>query len=457
MGGHFDAIRPVPCRRMRLRRHTARMATWRNWAGNQHAEPRSIEHPRDVEEVSLLVKRAAGENRRVKAVGSGHSFTPTAVTDGTLLRLDRLSGLISSDLATGLVTVHAGTPLHQLNALLADLGLAMSNLGDIDRQTVSGATSTGTHGTGSRLGGLATQIRGLELVGGDGSIVHCSADQRPELFECARVGLGALGIVTAITLQCEPAFLLEADEQPMPLDRVMADLDELAQANDHFEFYWFPHTDVALTKRNNRLAPGQEARPLKRWREWLEDELLANTLFNAVCALGKARPSLVPRLNSTAAKMLGARRFSAPSHEVFTSPRRVRFVEMEYAVPRAAIRDAVQAVRSVIDRDALQISFPIEVRVAAPDDIPLSTAFGRDSAYVAIHRYRGEPFEGYFRAVEHEMKALGGRPHWGKMHWRTREDLRPSYPRFDDFVAVRNQVDPERVFANVYLETVLGP
>jgi L-gulono-1,4-lactone dehydrogenase len=441
---------------MRSRRHTARVATWRNWAGNQHAEPRSIEHPRDVEEVSLLVKRAAGEKRRVKAVGSGHSFTPAAVTDGTLLRLDRLSGLISSDLATGLVTVHAGTPLHQLNALLADLGLAMSNLGDIDRQTVSGATSTGTHGTGSRLGGLATQIRGLELVVGDGSIVQCSADQRPELFECARVGLGALGIVTAMTLQCEPAFLLEADEQPMPLDRVMADLDELTQANDHFEFYWFPHTDIALTKRNNRLAPGQEARPLKRWREWLEDEFLANTLFNAVCALGKARPSLVPRLNGTAAKMLGPRRFSAASHEVFTSPRRVRFVEMEYAVPRGAIRDAVEAVQRVIDRDNLQISFPIEVRVTAPDNIPLSTASGRDSAYVAIHRYRGEPFEGYFRAVEREMRALEGRPHWGKMHWRTHEDLRPAYPRFDDFLAVRDSVDPDRVFANYYLETVLG-
>jgi L-gulono-1,4-lactone dehydrogenase len=431
-------------------------ASWRNWAGNQHAQPRAIEHPRDAEEVSLLVKRAAGEGRRVKAVGSGHSFTPTALTDGALLEMDRMSGLISSDMSTGLVTVAAGTPLHRLNATLAELGLAMSNLGDIDRQTISGATSTGTHGTGSRLGGLATQIRGLELVVGDGSIVTCSPDERPELFECARVGLGALGVITAVTLQCEPAFLLEADERPMPLDRVMDELDELAGANEHFEFYWFPHTDIALTKRNNRLPSGQAARPLKPWREWLEDEFLANTMFNAVCALGKLRPSLVPRLNNTAAKLLGARRFSSSSYEVFTSPRRVRFVEMEYAVPRAAIRDAVQAVRTVIERDQLLISFPIEVRVAAPDDIPLSTAFGRDSAYVAIHRYRGEPFEGYFRAVEREMMALGGRPHWGKMHWRTHEDLRPAYPRFDDFLAVRDQVDPDRVFANSYLDTVLG-
>jgi L-gulonolactone oxidase len=432
-------------------------ASWHNWAGNQHARPKAVDHPRTAEEIALCVKRARDEGSRVKAVGSGHSFTSTAATDGTLIHLDRMSGSVVSDLATGLVTVQAGTPLHRLNQMLAELGLAMSNLGDIDRQTITGATSTGTHGTGSRLGGLATQIRGLEMVVGDGSIVTCSPTERPALFEMARVGLGALGVITAVTLQCEPAFVLEADERPMPLDETMERLDELAEDNEHFEFYWFPHTDVALTKRNNRLAPGEPARPLKRWREWLDDEFFANTAFNAVCALGKRRPALVPRLNRSAAKLLGARRFSAPSHEVFTSPRRVRFVEMEYAVPRAAIRDAVRSVQQVIERDGLQISFPIEVRVAAADDIPLSTAYGRDSAYVAIHRYRGEPFEPYFRAVETELRALDGRPHWGKMHWRTHDDLRPAYPRFDDFLAVRDSVDPDRVFANDYLETVLGP
>ena len=433
------------------------MASWRNWGGNQHAQPRAIESPRDVEEVALLVKRAAGEGHRIKAVGSGHSFTAAAATDGTLLRLDRLTGVVSSDPDSGLVTVRGGTPLHELNAILARLGLAMSNLGDIDRQTITGATSTGTHGTGTKLGGLATQIRGLELVAGDGSVLTCSPGERPDVFAAARVGLGALGIVTAVTLQCEPAFLLHADERPMPLDQVVTDLDELAEGNDHFEFYWFPHTDVALTKRNNRLPAGEPARPLKPWREWLEDEFLANTVFNATSALAKRRPSVTPRLNRFAAKSLGARTFSAPSYEVFTSPRRVRFVEMEYAVPRAALRDAVRAVQGVIDRTRLQISFPIEVRVAAGDDIPLSTAYGRDSGYVAIHRYRGEPFEPYFRAVEKEMMALDGRPHWGKMHWRTRDDLKPAYPRFDDFLAVRDRLDPERVFANAYLETVLGP
>jgi FAD-linked oxidoreductase len=432
-------------------------AVWQNWAGNQQAHPHSVEHPRDVEEVSLLVKRALDERRHVKVVGAAHSFTAAAATDGVLLHLDRLGAVMSSDLATGLVTVQGGIPLHRLNSVLAQLELSMTNLGDIDRQTIAGATSTGTHGTGRRLGGLATQIRGLELVVGDGSVVTCSPTERSELFECARVGLGALGVVTAVTLQCEPAFDLDADEQPLPLADVMEGLDDLVDGNEHFEFFWFPHTDVALTKRNNRLSAGAALRPLKKWKEWLDDEFFANTLFNAVCALGKRRPALVPRLNRTAAKLMGARRYSAPSHEVFTSPRRVRFVEMEYAVPRAAVHDALAAIRSVIERDNLLVSFPVEVRFAAPDDIPLSTSFGRDTAYLAIHRYRGEPFEGYFRAVEREMRALDGRPHWGKMHWRTAADLRPAYPRFDDFLAARDTCDPERVFANNYLETVLGP
>jgi L-gulonolactone oxidase len=191
-------------------------------------------------------------------------------------------------------------------------------------------------------------------------------------------------------------------------------------------------------------------------RGWYEDELMANTVYGLVCRLGRRRPALVPRLNRTAGGLLSARRFSAPSYDVFCSPRRVRFVEMEYAVPREHARDALAAIRRVIDRDGLHVSFPVEVRFVAPDDIPLSTAYGRETAYLAIHRFRGEPFEPYFRAVERELRELGGRPHWGKMHYRTAADLRPVYPRFEDFVAARDEVDPQRVFGNAYLTQVLG-
>jgi L-gulono-1,4-lactone dehydrogenase len=433
------------------------LAEWQNWAGNQRSRPQAVERPHDVEEVSLLVKRALADGRRVKAVGSGHSFTSAAVTDGVQVDLGAIEGLVSADTSSGLVTVRAGTPLWRLNQLLAERGLAMSNLGDIDRQTVAGATSTSTHGTGLKLGGLATQIRGLEVVTGDGSVISCTAETEPELFSAARVGIGALGVVTAVTLQCEPAFTLVADEQPMPLAQVVDEFDDLVERNEHFEFYWFPHTDVALTKRNNRPRDGQEAKPLGRVKEWLDDEFFSNTVYNLTCKLASRRPAMIPRLNRMAAKLLSARSFAAPSHEVFVSPRRVRFVEMEYSVPRAAFAPAFRAIQDVIEREQLLVSFPIEARIVAPDDIPLSTAYGEERAYLAIHMFRGEPFERYFRAVEARMRDLGGRPHWGKMHWRTAADLRPVYPRFDEFLAVRDRVDPERVFTNDYLTTVLGP
>ncbi len=436
---------------------TGTSPAWQNWARNQTACPAMIEHPADVDDVARLVEQAAAAGRRVKVAGSGHSFTGAAVTDGTLLHLDRLDSLLEADAETGLVTVQAGMTLHALNRTLASAGLAMSNLGDIDLQTVAGAISTGTHGTGTRLGGLATQVRGLQIVLGDGSVVQCSATERPDLFSAARVGLGALGVLTAMTLQCEPAFVLHAQEEAMAIDQLMADFDEMAERNEHFEFFWFPHTGSAMVKQNNRLAPGEARQPLSPVRAWVEAELLANTVFGAVCQLGLRRPSLIPRINRRSVRLLGARTFTAASHEVFSSPRRVRFLEMEYAVPRAAVHDAFAAIRAVIDREQLMVSFPVEVRVTQGDDIPLSTATGRDSAYLAVHMYRGEKdCERFFRAVERELTALEGRPHWGKLHYRTSADLRPAYPQFDDFLAAREQADPARVFRNDYLDRVLG-
>ena len=431
--------------------------TWRNWARNQTAHPTAVEHPTDVDDVSRIVQQAAAAGRSVKVAGSGHSFTAAAVTDGTLLHLDRLDRMLQADSESGLVTVQAGMPLHVLNRALASADLAMSNLGDIDLQTVAGAISTGTHGTGQRLGGLATQVRGLQVVLGDGSVVRCSADERPELFGAARVGLGALGVLTEVTLQCEPAFVLHAREEAMHIDRVMADFDEMAERNEHFEFFWFPHTETAVVKQNNRLARGEARQPLGPVRTWVEAELLGNTAFGAVCQLGLRRPSLIPRINRRSAQLMGTRTYTAPSHEVFSSPRRVRFVEMEYAVPRAAVHQAFAAIRAVIEREQLMVSFPVELRVTKADDIPLSTASGRDSAYLAVHMYRGErDYERFFRAVERELAAMEGRPHWGKLHYRTAADLQPAYPGFEEFLAAREQADPTRVFRNDYLDRVLG-
>jgi len=427
---------------------------WRNWARNQQSAPISVGRPASEEELVDLVKRAAASGLRVKAVGSGHSFTGVALTDGRLIALDRYGRIVSSDPSEGTVTVQAGITLHQLNAELYDRGLALENLGDIAYQTIAGAISTGTHGTGKSLGGLATQVTGLRLIAGDGSVIDCSPENEPEVFHTARVGLGALGIISTVTLRCPRAFNLHAIEAPMPVDTVLGSLDELVDGNDHFEFFWFPHTDWALTKRNNRT--NRPLSPRSRWREFLDDILVSNVAFGALCRLGRLRPSLIPPLLARLAPPGGVE-YVDRSYEVFVSPRLVRFYEMEYGIPREAAREAFNDVRRYIERSGLVITFPVEVRFAAGDDIPLSMAYGRDTCYIAVHVYQGTHYHQYFEAVEQIMNGYGGRPHWGKLHFQTAETLAPRYPEWDRFQAVRARLDPAGLFSNPYLERVLGP
>jgi FAD-linked oxidoreductase len=454
--------------------------TWQNWAGTASADPVRRAWPRSAEEIGQAIAAAAKDGLTVRALGSGHSFTPAAATSGVALDLSLWAGITGADLDSGLVTVRSGTTIRELNAALAALGLAMANLGDIDAQTVSGAISTGTHGTGAGLGGIATQVAGLELVLADGSVVSCSAEENPDLFGAARVSVGALGVLSAVTLQCVPAFTLAADERPMPLSEVLGRFGEFAAGNDHFEFYWFPYGKNALVKRNNRISrrgdppypptarpmaktaivSGARSRqvpgPMPRWRRFLEYEVMENAAFGALCRTGRAVPATIKPLNRLAAATLSKRSYSAPSHEVFVTPRRVRFVESEYAVPRASLLDVLAELRAGVTRLANPVMFPVEVRVAAADDIWLSTAYGRDSAYVAIHQYVGLPYEDYFGLFESIATSVGGRPHWGKLHTRDAAYLSSVYPRFADFVAVRDSLDPARRFANPYLTQVFG-
>jgi FAD-linked oxidoreductase len=431
------------------------VATWTNWAGTVRTDV-TVASPGSVTELQRVVTESAGHGHRVKPIGAGHSFTAIGLTDGVQLRLDRLAGIVHADRASGYVTVLAGTRLHDLNEALWTLGLALTNLGDIDVQTVAGAISTGTHGTGRRFGGVATQVRALDLVLADGSLLHCSADEQPQVFAAARVGLGALGVIATVTLQCEPAYALHAAESPASLDAVLAGLDEFVDTHDHAEFYWFPHTRRVLTKRNDRVPDGTPLRPLSRLRHRVDDEILSNTVFDGVNRLTTRRPGLIPRANAVAARALSAREYVDRSYRVFASPRTVRFREMEYAVPRAAVPDLLAGIEAYLARTGERIGFPVEVRFAAADDIWLSTANGRETGYVAVHQYHRRDHEPYFRAVEAVAKDLDGRPHWGKLHYRDAESLATAYPHHADFVAVRDKLDPERVFANPDLDRVLG-
>ena len=427
---------------------------WRNWAGNERAEPEVVQ-PGSSDEVAAVLTSAAAAGRRVRPIGSGHSFTGIGRPEDVQLACGGLVGIgeVGDD---GLVTVGAGTPLHRLNAELVRHGWSLTNLGDIDRQTVAGALATGTHGTGARFGGLATQVRALELVAPAGEVLACDAQRIPDVFTAARIGLGALGVVTSVTLQAVPAFALRAVEGPGTLTAALEGFEELMTSTDHVEFYWFPHTDATLLKCNTRV-PLEEMAPLPRWRAVWDDEILANAAFAGVVATGRRVPALVPPLARMSAKALGARTWTDHAHRVFVSRRRVRFLEMEYAVPRAAAPALLAELRRVHEVNDWRAAFPVEVRLAAADDIPLSTASGRDTAYVAAHVPAGTHPGPWFAALEAIAGEVGGRPHWGKLHGLDAAVLRDRYPRFDEFVAVRDRLDPAGVLSNAYLDRVLGP
>lgn len=423
---------------------------WSNWAGNQQCAPAEWAKPTSEDELVDLVKRT---DRRVKVVGAGHSFTGIACTDGVLVDLAGYGRVLSVDGTR--VTVQAGIPLHRLCEELDARGLALENMGDIAYQSIAGATSTATHGTGAAFGGLATRIVGLRLVTADGSVVDATPTENADVLDVARVGLGALGIVSTVTVDAVPAFRLHAVEEAMPVDDVLADFDGFMTSTDHVEFYWVPHTRWALTKRNTRTE--EPPRPRGRRQEILDDIVAQNVAFGAMCRVGRRFPRAIPRLAKLVPSASGRVDYVDRSDKVFTSPRHVRFYEMEYAIPAEAVPEALNRVRALVERIGVPISFPVEVRVTAADDIPLSTAHGRRTGYIAVHVYQGtRAYDQYFTGVESIMDDYGGRPHWGKLHYQRAATLAPRYERWEDFQAMRRRLDPDGRFANPYLDRVLG-
>lgn len=398
---------------------------------------------------------AARSGLRVRVAGAGHSFSDIACGDGLLLGLEKLDGLLDVDAGSGLVKVQAGITIHALNEALAARGLALRNLGDIDVQTIAGAISTATHGTGARLQNIPSQVVSLTLMLADGSLLSCSREQDPELFKAAVVSLGCLGAIVDVTLQCVPSFNLDAVDTTAPLMETLDRFEELVSRNDHFELYAFPHAPLALTRTNNRT--GKPARPPSRGSAYLNDVLLTNHAFGLLCRLGRRVPSQIPRINRLVTRLAGSRHRIDRSEAIFASARLVRFTEMEYSLPRENTPGAVREVMAMIASERLSVPFPIEVRTVAADDAFLSTANGRDSGYVAVHMFEGMEWRPYFEAVEQIMMGLGGRPHWGKRHFQTAATLRDRYPDWDRFLAVRSRLDPEGVFANAWTDRVLGP
>ena len=425
---------------------------WRNWSGSVTCAPREVLAPGSIAELAQVVGEHGRAGRRLRVAGSGHSFTPLVQTDDTLLRMDGLSGITSFDAERGLVTALGGTPLKQLGDALLERGVAQENLGDIDVQTITGAISTGTHGTGVRFGNLATQVAGMTLVTAAGAVVELSPEREPEVFKAAQVSLGALGVIAAVTLRVVPAKRLRYQTRRERIESLIDHLEQYKRENSHFEFFWFPYTKWAQAKFTNET----DAQPTSAnlWTEF-NRVVLENGVFWGFSELSRLAPPLSATVCKASAWGIASTTAVDYSHRLYATPRAVRFQEMEYNIPAADFPVVLAEIREVMAREKFNVHFPIECRFVHSDDIWLSPAYERESAYIAIHMYKGMPYERYFRAIEPIYQPYGGRPHWGKMHTLDAATLATRYPHWDDFRRVRAALDPDGVFLNDYLRRLL--
>lgn len=424
---------------------------WRNWAGDQSCTPAHRAMPTSVEEVAATVRDAAERGEKVRVFGAGHAFGDNCVTNGTLMSLDKLTGVQHVDESTGLIRIAAGTRLFDANAALDAHGLAFANLGDINVQSAAGAISTATHGTGAKLGNLATFVESMEIVTAEGSVVELSGDD----LRAGRVSVGALGVVTAYTLRTVPSFRLHERRDRLPLTQIIEEFDQRADDNEHFEFFVFPHAPNVMTKEINRTD--EPAHTSSEVRAYLEEVVLENHALNVLLKAGRRFPRQIPRLNRLVTALASPSDKVNASYKIFSSPRLVRFTETEWAFPREVGMEALSTMLEVIDKRGFDVNFPIEVRVVSGDtESMLSPSYGRDTVYLAFHTYQNMDWQPYFAAVEEIAATYGARPHWGKRHTLDAATLGERYPEWDAFQEVRKRMDPHGVFANDHIKRIFG-
>lgn len=426
----------------------------KNWAGNVTFSPAHVSRPRTEQEVADALAAATRRGGKVRAMGAGHSFTPLAATEDTLMNLDGLTGIVRVEGSD--VTFWGGTRLRDIAGLLAPWGLALPNMGDVDTQSIAGAVSTAAHGTGLAFPGYSACVTHLRLALADGRIIDCSKDQEPDLFEAARVGLGAIGIIVAATIACVPAFSLRVEETTERVYELLPAFHDRAREADHLEFFWFPGTPRATVKQLWRLPDDTALEPLTRTQKLAGQELLSNGVYGSMVRLSSLVPPLAPVTRAVASRHMAGPSFTDRSAAVFVSPRRVRFRETEYCMPIEALPDVVRDAEAAVRRTGHEVTFPLEVRVTKGDDTWLGPATGRDSVFVAVHRYHREPFEPVLAAVEPVFRAYGGRPHWGKEHTLTAADVTAMYPRAEDFRRARREADPSGTLLNDHVGAMLS-
>lgn len=429
------------------------MPTFKNWGENLHFEPEKILYPTSETEIIEIVKEAHAKDKKIRVVGAGHSWTGLIPTDQYLVSLDQYQGLIEVDKTYKMASVKAGTTLSNLGKLLQEQGLAMENLGDIDSQSIAGAISTGTHGTGIRFGSIATQVIGLTFINGQGERITCSPTQQADLFSAAQVSLGALGILTEVKLRLEEAFKLEYICKKSTFQKTLTQLENYITKHRHFEFYCFPYSKNVQLKFVNKTK-----KRLKNtgFLNWLNETVLENTAFGLLCRYSRMFPSQAKKVSRLCGKLISDVHIINHSHLVFATPRTIKFNEMEYNIPIEHFEAAIQEVMDTIEAQQFQVHFPIECRFVHSDDIMISPANGRHSAYIAVHAYQGMPYRDYFAAMEQIFRKYHGRPHYGKMNTATFEDFKEMYPQWEQFLDIRARQDEKGIFVNDYLKRIFG-
>ncbi len=420
------------------------MGEWKNWSGSVEAQPQSFVRPKTMAELAGIISAA----RKVRVVGAGHSFMPLCETDGVLISLADLEGQVQVAPDRKTVWAPAGWGLDRLTAALWAQGLSLINQGDINPQSLAGATATGTHGTGAELGSLATQACGFRVVLADGSLVECGPDQRPDLYEAQRLSLGLFGVAVEIRIHVLPAYCLEERIERRPLAEVAERLDELAGATRHMEFFVFPYSNDVIFKT---LQPAEPE------GDFPDDNDIDEAPFRFFCEVGKTAPVLIPSLQKLMMRMSGkATRRVGPAYRIFPSERTIRFEEMEYELPRAngmaTLKEAIAYIRS----KRMPIAFPFEFRLTAGDDIWMSPFNKGPGASISFHQYARMPWRGAFSEIEAVFQAGEGRPHWAKRHTLTTADVHRLYPKTPAYLAARAAADPEGKFANGHLSTLFG-
>lgn len=422
---------------------------WKNWSELIECQVSNYYEPHTTDEVKTIVANHAKKGRKLRVVGAGHSFTPLVQTNESIVSLDKLQGIVSVNHKASTVRVFAGTRLKHLGPLLNEQGYAMENLGDINEQSIAGAISTGTHGTGHTLGTISTQIAGAIIVLSNGELFEINREKNSEYFDAMRTCLGLLGIMVMVDIRVQQTYQLVARSYKTSLDTCLNDLNSLKNTNRHFEFYYFPFTNTVQIKTAN-IYDQPIVKPYRP--SYVKDVLIENNLLKLISETARTVPRTAKTMSKLAAFGIPTGEKIGDSYQIFATPRLVKFNEMEYSIPADKMKIALYEIKEAIERHRFRVHFPIECRYVKADTIWLSPAYEQESAFIAIHMYKGMEYKAYFQAMEEIFIRHGGRAHWGKMHTMDHMYMKQMYPKIDEFLQVRNQLDEQKMFVNPYLE-----